>query len=93
MPELRAYADGLGEVMRRAHAVHCVSEFLCRQATSFGLDPAKARIIRPAVDPNVFRPQDGDGHSATELRVVSVGGMRWEKGYEYCTRGRAQSGR
>lgn len=83
VPNLGPYAARLPEVMRQASAVHCVSESLKREAAGFGLDPAKAHVIRPAVDPEVFRPgTDGrDDHDG--LRVLTVGGLRWEKGYEY----------
>jgi len=84
VPSLRAYADRLPEVMRRAHAVHCVSESLVHDARDFGLDPAKTRVIRPAVDAELFRPRlSGDRPGGGALRVLMVGGLRWEKGHEY----------
>jgi colanic acid/amylovoran biosynthesis glycosyltransferase len=74
----------------KASAVHCVSEAIAREATRFGLEPAKARLIRPAVDPAFFTPSvegngrespDGDEHS--EFRVLAIGDFRWLKGHEY----------
>jgi colanic acid/amylovoran biosynthesis glycosyltransferase len=82
VPSLGHYAARLPEVMRRASAVHCVSESLKREAAGFGLDPGKAWVIRPAVDHDVFRPRAGRGDNGI-LRVLTVGGLRWEKGYEY----------
>ena len=84
VPVLRAYADRLPEVIRRADAVHCVSEELKREAEPFGLEPARARVIRPAVDPEAFSA-DGPRRrpAGDELRVVMVGALRWEKGYEW----------
>ena len=84
VPYLREYADRLPEVMRQASAIHCVSESLMHEAERFGLDPAKTRVIRPAVDPEAFRPQAADGRpNRGALRVLMVGGLRWEKGHEY----------
>lgn len=84
VPHLRAYAERLPEVMRQAAAVHCVSEALVREAGDYGLDAAKARVIRPAIDTGAFTPQPPNG-TPTEgaLRVLMVGGLRWEKGHEY----------
>jgi glycosyltransferase involved in cell wall biosynthesis len=82
VPYLRPYAERLPEVMRQATAVHCVSEAIVRDAGDFGLDPAKARVIRPAVDPQTFMPQ-ADRPAADALRILMVGGLRWEKGHEY----------
>jgi colanic acid/amylovoran biosynthesis glycosyltransferase len=81
IPGSEAYASGLPEVFERVSAVHCVSESLAREAAELGLDPAKAVVARPAMDPELFRPDEtgkGDG-----LAVVMVGWLRWEKGYEY----------
>jgi glycosyltransferase involved in cell wall biosynthesis len=84
IPTFHHYASGLPEVIRRASAVHCVSESLMRDAVGFGLDPAKARVIRPSVDADAFRPAPGaPGRERHILQVVSVGWLRWEKGHEY----------
>ena len=54
------------------------------EAEHFGLDPAKTRVIRPAVDTEAFRPRaDAGTPKRGALRVVMVGGLRWEKGHEY----------
>jgi colanic acid/amylovoran biosynthesis glycosyltransferase len=86
VPGREEYARRLPEVLRRASAVHCVSESLKREASAFGLDPAKARVIRPAVDPELFRPSPNGARpdaAADVLRVINVGWLRWQKGYEY----------
>jgi glycosyltransferase involved in cell wall biosynthesis len=84
VPSLRPYAERLPEVMRNAFTVHCVSQALVREAHDFGLDAGKARVIRPAVDPLAFRPQPPNGRPVPDvLRVLMVGGLRWEKGHEY----------
>jgi glycosyltransferase involved in cell wall biosynthesis len=81
------YSAGLPEVLRRVSAVHCVSDFQKWEAVDLGLDPAKARVIRPAADPALFRPATAPDRSARaedgDLKVVTVGWLRWEKGHEY----------
>jgi colanic acid/amylovoran biosynthesis glycosyltransferase len=57
-------------------------------AVLFGLDPSKARVVRPAVDPHLFKPAardgaGGAGRGGDVLRVATVGWLRWEKGHEY----------
>lgn len=89
-PRRTALRDGLPITFARAAAVHCVSEAIRDEATRYGLDPAKATIIRPAVDPDVFRPADERSRpadapraSSERLRIVSTGDVIWRKGYEY----------
>jgi glycosyltransferase involved in cell wall biosynthesis len=82
-PERTELRLGLPESFAKAAAVHCVSEAICREATLYGLDPAKSVVIRPAVDPAIFcpapqrRPPDGT------LRVIMTGSVIWRKGYEH----------
>jgi glycosyltransferase involved in cell wall biosynthesis len=88
IPGLEHYTDRLPEVLGRATAVHCISASVRQEAVEFGLDPAKARVIRPGVDPEVFRPAaqnraNAAGPADDVLRAVMVGWLRWEKGYEY----------
>jgi colanic acid/amylovoran biosynthesis glycosyltransferase len=83
VPGQELYAVRLREVMSRARAVHCVAESTKRDAMDFGLDPAKACVIRQGVDPDVFRPANGKVLDARALRVTAIGWLRWMKGYEY----------
>ncbi|MGH2991964.1 MAG: glycosyltransferase family 4 protein [Solirubrobacterales bacterium] len=87
IPGLERYAVRLPEVMKKASAVHCISASVRREALRFGLAPAKARVIRPGVDPELFRPAAGNTARGVApdgvLGVVMVGWLRWEKGYEY----------
>jgi colanic acid/amylovoran biosynthesis glycosyltransferase len=85
LPGMDRYATGLTDVLGRVSAVHCVSESLKAEAIRLGLDPGKARVIRPSVDPAAFRPAERNGRDSgpAELRVLTVGWVRWEKGYEY----------
>jgi glycosyltransferase involved in cell wall biosynthesis len=75
------------EVLRRVSVVHCVSESQKWEAVAFGLDPAKARVVRTGVDPDFFEPAADPGDGAAKdrdvLRVITVGRLRWEKGHEY----------
>lgn len=81
-PERAAIRDGLADTFRRASAVHCVSAAIRDEATQYGLEPDKAVVIHPAVDPDVFRPA-AHMPSGGPLRVVTTGGLLWGKGYEY----------
>jgi colanic acid/amylovoran biosynthesis glycosyltransferase len=74
---------GLPAAFAAADAVHCVSEATRDQAVSFGLDPSKARVIRPAVDPDFFHPGAAGDNASGELRVLGVGNLTWVKGHEY----------
>jgi glycosyltransferase involved in cell wall biosynthesis len=74
---------GLGPTFDRAAAVHCVSEAIREEAVQYGLDRTKAVVIRPAVDPDVFRPAGGRRPPDGRFRVVSTGDVIWRKGYEY----------
>jgi colanic acid/amylovoran biosynthesis glycosyltransferase len=78
-PARAALRDGLPRAFERAAAVHCVSDAIRDEAGRFGLDPAKATVIRPAVDLERFRPSPPPGGH----HLVSVGRLQWRKGYEY----------
>jgi glycosyltransferase involved in cell wall biosynthesis len=67
-------------VFAKAAVAHCVSEAMRDEAIRYGLDPAKARVIRAGVDSAFFSPVE----RATEpqLRVLSVGGLHWIKNLE-----------
>jgi glycosyltransferase involved in cell wall biosynthesis len=80
-PDRAALRDGLPAAFARADAVHCVSDAIRGEAEAFGLDPAKAAVIRPAVDLARFSPSPPPG--GTPWRLVSVGRLQWRKGYEY----------
>jgi colanic acid/amylovoran biosynthesis glycosyltransferase len=83
VPGQERYAERLAEVFARAGAVHCVSASLRREAEQLGLDPAKAHVIHPGVDPAAFRPDAKRPAGGGELRVIAVGWLRWMKGHEY----------
>jgi colanic acid/amylovoran biosynthesis glycosyltransferase len=80
-PDRAALRDGLPAAFDRVDAVHCVSDAIRDEAAQHGLDPAKATVIRPAVDLTRFTPSDPPG--GPTARLVSVGRLQWRKGYEY----------
>jgi colanic acid/amylovoran biosynthesis glycosyltransferase len=101
-PDRAALRDGLRDSFARAAAVHCVSEAIRDEATHYGLDPAKAVVIRPAVDAELFCPpvardvypassaasaRDKNSAPHAPLRVVTTGAIIWRKGYEYALMG------
>lgn len=82
-PRRAAIVEGLRESFRRASQVHCVSDRIAREAEALGLDPAKAVVIRPAVDVSAFRPRETPRDPDGVFRVVSAGALIWRKGYEH----------
>jgi glycosyltransferase involved in cell wall biosynthesis len=82
-PTMQATMRGLPRLFGRARAVACVSEALLTEATRYGLDPLKARVVRTGVDTGFFRPPPAGRSASGGLRVVSIGVLRWLKGWEY----------
>ncbi len=81
-PKRYAIREGLRITFQQATAVHCVSEAVKLEAVKHGLDPSKAWVIRPAVDPNFFHPKK-QLPNRLGFQVVTVGSVGWVKGYEY----------
>jgi colanic acid/amylovoran biosynthesis glycosyltransferase len=81
-PGQEQFIGGLRRTLQGAAAVHCVSEAIRNEAVRYGLDPRKARVIRPAVDSEFFRPPERR-RGGEDFRVVSTGALHWVKGYEY----------
>jgi colanic acid/amylovoran biosynthesis glycosyltransferase len=77
------WVRGYETLFRRAAAVHVVSQAMRVEAERFGTDPAKIRVILPAVDPERFRPPDRPRPRSGTFRVVSVGDLLWVKGHSY----------
>lgn len=77
-------AIDLRRTLERAAAVHCVSDAMLDTVQHYGVRPEKARVIRPAVDPDMFQPNRNDtGSGANELHIVTTGSLIWRKGLEY----------
>lgn len=82
-PDRRRHREALPRVFESAHLVHCVSDEIVRDAVEFGLDPTKARVIRPAVDPSTFTPREVEATTLGPIRAVAVGTLIWRKDYEH----------
>jgi colanic acid/amylovoran biosynthesis glycosyltransferase len=78
----RGIRAGLPATFARAAAVHCISSSIQREASRFGLDIAKSRVIRPGVDPEFFSPAPVRV-SSPNLRIITVGSLVWVKGVTY----------
>lgn len=76
------YILKLTETLRRADAVHCVSEDILEQAKNYGLNPDKTLVIHPAVNVDFFVPPANKNENHT-LKLVTTGSLIWNKGYEY----------
>ena len=82
-PERSDLADALQKTFQKAAAVHCVTEAILSDAAKYGLDPQKARVIRPAVDPKFFSPRVNDVARGDTFHITTTGALIWRKGYEY----------
>jgi colanic acid/amylovoran biosynthesis glycosyltransferase len=85
-PSRTGIVDGLAVTFRKATFVHCVSQDILNDALQLGLDPARAELIRPAVDTSFFaQAEAGDpaGQTGPAFRVITTGGLNWKKGHEF----------
>jgi len=82
-PAREDFRVGLRETFQRAAAVHCVSEATRHDACRLGLHPAKATVIRPAIESNLFRPATAPRSKDGVFSVVTVGTLIWVKGHEW----------
>ncbi|MGH9932500.1 MAG: glycosyltransferase family 4 protein [Pyrinomonadaceae bacterium] len=82
-PERSDLMDALQKTFQKAAAVHCVTEAILSDATKYGLDPHKARVIRPAVDPKFFWARENGLARGDTFNITTTGALIWRKGYEY----------
>ncbi len=83
VPGRGALTDRYPEMFELATAVHCVSQDILDASVELGLDPAKTRVITPAVDVDRLRPASSSEKIPGEpLEVVGVGSLIWRKGFE-----------
>ena len=54
-----------------------------KAAQPHGLDPVKSWIIRPAVDPQMFKPAEAHDTNSGSVRLITTGSLIWRKGVEY----------
>lgn len=77
------------EIWENADALHLLGRDLWNRAQLRGCPGGKLyRLIPPAIDPESFGKFDKHhtqkvGSSERPLRILSVGRLEWEKGYEY----------
>lgn len=90
VPKLAETADRVRQTLKGADAVHCVSEHIKTNAVALGLDPKKARVIRPAVDPQRFAPAQQKQENP-RLVITTTGLINWRKGWEYAVSGLAKA--
>jgi len=77
------FVGRLRQTLESAAAVHCVSDAIKQEALNLGLDPSKAWVIRPAVDPDFFCPPASKHREDGAFHIVTTGALIWRKGYEY----------
>ncbi len=82
-PQRGTLREGLRETFAKAAAVHCVSQATLDAARRWGLDPARAQVIHPAVDPEFFRPAARLRTTSQTFEIVMAGSLVGVKGYEY----------
>ena len=82
-PQRIQLKEEMAQTFQKATAVHCVSEAILNEATKYGLDPQKANVIRPAVDPEFFSPRPEAANDSDTFRITTTGALIWRKGYEY----------
>lgn len=79
-----ARAIQLRALFGQVDRVHCVSADMLRTCASYGLDPARAFVNRPAIDPRRFaRAAPYIARAAGPYRLVSTGRLHWAKGLEF----------
>jgi colanic acid/amylovoran biosynthesis glycosyltransferase len=82
-PSHKEILEQLGATLEKAAVVHCDPLADKIEALQYGLDPAKAWVIRPAVDPDFFCPPTQPIIHDSTFRIVTVAPLLWQKGYEY----------
>ena len=75
----RTVRGGLPATFEKAAAIHCISQSIEVEATRYGLDVRKSRVIRPGIDPEFFSPPPSKEPSDA-IRIVTVGSLVWVKG-------------
>lgn len=84
VPGNERYVEQLKKTLPLCDAYHCVSEDIMNEATKYGLDPRRARVIHTAVDTEVFKQQRTKTDTAgNKIKAISVETANWRKGGEY----------
>lgn len=80
--ERQDFVDRLRTSFEKAQAIHCVSLAMQDAVESVGAAPEKITVIRPAVDPTVFKPS-ANIQPRQSTHIISIGSLNWVKGYPY----------
>jgi len=77
--------DACAYLFRYADGYHVISRFLENNTRALGLpSDVPVWLIEPAIDLSLFQPRPRPVRAPGErLRVISVGRLSWEKGYEF----------
>ncbi len=70
---------GLRRLLERADAVHAVADVVKAAAVRWGADPERVRVIRPAIDVDVFQRTGPGRRPGPALNVVTVARLHWIK--------------
>lgn len=82
----KARAQQLTQLFNRVDQVHCVSKNMLDDCMAlYLLNPRKAFVNRPAIDPGKFHRRNGIGNQSSNAPFVicSTGRLHWKKGFEY----------
>jgi colanic acid/amylovoran biosynthesis glycosyltransferase len=82
MPGESRYVRQLKTWLPRCHGYHGVSEAILDEAEPFGLVRSRAKVVRPAIDPEFFTPATS-APAPAPIQIAMVGALMWRKGYEY----------
>jgi glycosyltransferase involved in cell wall biosynthesis len=86
LPGGHAWTRSLQASLSAASAVHCVSGALAAEVAGLGVEVRRCWLIHNGVEPREFSPAEATSSglsSAPELRIISIGELRWLKGHEY----------
>lgn len=75
------WKEELKLIYQRADRLHFVSDFLRRKAIELGAPEEKCVVIRRSVDTDFFFP-DVRGDSSPLIKLLAVGRLTWQKGYD-----------
>lgn len=78
-------AEELAGVFAEVDLIHCVSDAMRRTVEGFGAPPEKVLVNRPAIPVERFAPIAATrpaGGNDGPLRLLSVGRLKWVKGYD-----------
>lgn len=75
--------DSRYSLLKSLTVLHCSSESVKQEAVCHGIDPAKIRVIYPAVDYTSLSSVEKIRDDTGVFRVMTVGPCGWTKGFEY----------